>query len=87
MYDSGDGGFDYGPLLGANDRKDYKFIIPCISNCAVELFTGRNDDGNARGDIYVNNLTVERSDHDSKTSEICYLDTQYNPSYFYKVNP
>lgn len=87
MYDSVDIKFDYGPLIGVNDRKDYKFIIPCISNCAVELFTGRNNDGDARGDIYVNNLTIERGYHDPKTSEICYLDTPYNPSYFYKVNP
>lgn len=78
---------DYGPLLGVSDRKDYKFIIPCISNCAVELFTGRNNNGDARGDIYVNNLTIERNYYDPKTSEICYLDTPYNPSYFYKVNP
>lgn len=87
MYDSVDIKFDYGPLLGVSDRKDYKFIIPCISNCAVELFTGRNNDGDARGDIYVNNLTIERGYYDPKTSEICYLDTPYNPSYFYKVNP
>lgn len=87
MYDSVGIKFDYGPLLGVSDRKDYKFIIPCISNCAVELFTGRNNDGDARGDIYVNNLTVERGYYDPKTSEICYLDTPYNPSYFYKVNP
>lgn len=87
MYYSKDNKFDYGPLTGVSDRKDYKFIIPCISNCAVELFTGRNNDGDARGDIYVNNLTIERGYHDPKTSEICYLDTPYNPSYFYKVNP
>lgn len=87
MYDSVDINFDYGPLLGVSDRKDYKFIIPCISNCAVELFTGRNNDGDARGDIYVNNLTIERGHYDPETSEICYLDTPYNPSYFYKVNP
>lgn len=87
MYDSVDTKFDYGPLIGVSDRKDYKFIIPCISNCAVELFTGRNNDGDARGDIYVNNLTIERGYYDPKTSEICYLDTPYNPSYFYKVNP
>lgn len=87
MYDSVDIKFDYGPLIGVSDRKDYKFIIPCISNCAVELFTGRNNDGDARGDIYVNNLTIERGYYDPKTSEICYLDTPYNPSYFYKVNP
>lgn len=87
MYDSVDIKFDYGPLIGVSDRKDYKFIIPCISNCAVELFTGRNNDGDARGDIYVNNLTIERGYYDPKTSEICYLDTPCNPSYFYKVNP
>ena len=78
---------DYGSLTGFNGRENFKFIIPCISNCAVELFTGRNDNGDARGDIYVNNLTIERGYYDPKTSEICYLDTPYNPSYFYKVNP
>lgn len=78
---------DYGPLLGKNDRKDFKFIIPCISNCAVELFTGPGNNGDARGNIYVNNLTIERKYYDPKISEICYLDTPYNPSYFYKVNP
>lgn len=78
---------DYGSLTGFNGRSNFKFIIPCISNCAVELFTGRNDNGDARGDIYVNNLTIERNYYDPKTSEICYLDTPYNPSYFYKVNP
>lgn len=89
QYDSprnGSYNTDYGSLTGSNGRKNFKFIIPCISNCAVELFTGRNNNGDARGDIYVNNLTVERGP-DSKTSEICYLDTPYNPSYFYNVNP
>lgn len=85
----GDNGavYDYGPLVGYNKRTNFKFIIPCISNCAVELFTGRNDDGDARGDIYVNDLTIERGYADPKTSEICYLDAPYNPSYFYQVNP
>lgn len=90
QYDSprnGSYNTDYGSLIGFSGRKNFKFIIPCISNCAVELFAGRNDDGDARGDIYVNNLTIERGYYDSKTSEICYLDTPYNPSYFYKVNP
>lgn len=79
--------YDYGPLVGYNKRTNFKFIIPCISNCAVELFTGRNDDGDARGDIYVNDLTIERGNADPKTSEICYLDAPYNPNYFYEVNP
>lgn len=90
QYDSprnGSYNTDYGSLTGFNRRKNFKFIIPCISNCAVELFTGRSDDGDARGDIYVNSLTIERGYHDPKTSEICYLDTPYNPSYFYNVNP
>ena len=88
MYDNADTiNSDYGPLLGKNDRKDFKFIIPCISNCAVELFTGPGNNGDARGNIYVNNITIERTYYDPKTSEICYLDTPYNPSYFYKVNP
>lgn len=79
--------YDYGPLIGYNKRTNFKFIIPCISNCAVELFTGRNDDGDARGDIYVNDLTIERGYADPKTSEICYLDAPYNPNYFYEINP
>lgn len=90
QYDSprnGEANKDYGSLMGFNGRKNFKFIIPCISNCAVELFTGRNDDGDASGDIYVNNLTIERNYYDPKISEICYLDTPYNPSYFYKINP
>ena len=76
---------DYGSLTGFNGRKNFKFIIPCISNCAVELFTGPYDNGDARGEFYVNNLTI-RNDI-LKDSSICYLDTPYNPSYFYKVNP
>lgn len=75
---------DYGPLFGINDRQCFKFIIPCISNCAVELFTGPYDNGDARGDFYVNNTTVTCV---SKNSTICYLDVPYNPNYFYEVNP
>lgn len=88
QYDSPrNGGYnkDYGSLTGFDGRKTFKFIIPCISNCAVELFTGQHDDGNGTGKIYVNNLTVDNGL--SKDSTICYLDTPYNPSYFYKVNP
>lgn len=77
--------YDYGPLIGYNKRSSFKFIIPCISNCAVELFTGPNDNGDGRGEFYVNNLTI--SDAFSEDSTICYLDAPYNPSYFYKVNP
>lgn len=82
----GDSGawYDYGPLIGFNKRENFKFIIPCISNCAVELFTGPYDNGDARGDFYVNNTTVTCV---SKNSTICYLDAPYNPSYFYKINP
>lgn len=76
--------YDYGPLIGYNKRTNFKFIIPCISNCAVELFTGPYDNGDARGDFYVNNTTVTGV---SKNSTICYLDAPYNPSYFYKINP
>ncbi len=75
---------DYGSLTGSNGRKNFKFIIPCISNCAVELFTGQKDNGDGRGDIYVNGINVIGT---SKNSTICYLDALYNPSYFYKVNP
>lgn len=77
--------YDYGPLVGYNKRTSFKFIIPCISNCAVELFTGPGDNGDARGVFYVNNLTVDNYLY--KDSTICYLDTPFNPSYFYKVNP
>lgn len=76
--------YDYGPLIGYNKRTNFKFIIPCISNCAVELFTGPYDNGDARGDFYVNNTTVTGF---LKNSTICYLDAPYNPSYFYKINP
>lgn len=77
--------YDYGPLMGYNKRTNFKFIIPCISNCAVELFTGPNDDGDPRGMFYVNGLAVLNKF--SGDSTICYLDTPYNPSYFYKINP
>lgn len=75
---------DYGSLTGFNGRKNFKFIIPCISNCAVELFTGQYDDGDGRGGFYVNGIDVIGV---SKNSTICYLEAPYNPSYFYKVNP
>lgn len=77
--------YDYGPLIGYDNRSSFKFIIPCISNCAVELFTGPGNNGDGRGEFYVNNLTINNSR--SKDSTICYLDAPYNPSYFYKVNP
>lgn len=75
---------DYGSLTGFNGRSNFKFIIPCISNCAVELFTGQYDNGDGKGGIYVNGINVIGT---SKNSTICYLDAPYNPSYFYKVNP
>jgi hypothetical protein len=77
--------YDYGPLVGYNKRTSFKFIIPCISNCAVELFTGPGDNGDGRGEFYVNNLTI--NNRFSKDSTICCLDAPFNPSYFYKVNP
>lgn len=76
---------DYGSLTGFNGRKNFKFIIPCISNCAVELFTGPGDNGDPRGTFYVNGLPVFNGFSGDNT--ICYLDAPYNPSYFYKVNP
>ena len=84
QYDSTRRG-DYGSLVGYNKRTSFKFIIPCISNCAVELFTGPHDNGDVSGEFYVNNLTI--NSRFCKSSTICYLDTPYNPSYFYKVNP
>ena len=88
QYDSpknGSKNTDYGMLVGINNRRNFKFVIPCISNCAVELFTGQYNNGDGRGEFYVNNLTI--SNGLLKDSPICYLDTPYNPSYFYKVNP
>lgn len=83
----GDNGasYDYGPLIGYNKRTNFKFIIPCISNCAVELFTGPDDNGDPRGTLYVNGLSVFNGFSGDNT--ICYLDTPFNPSYFYKINP
>lgn len=77
--------YDYGPLIGYNKRTNFKFIIPCISNCAVELFTGPGDNGDPRGTLYVNGLSVFNGFSGDNT--ICYLDTPFNPSYFYKINP
>lgn len=77
--------FDYGPLVGYNKRATFKFIIPCISNCAVELFTGPGDNGDVKGEFYVNNLMI--TEWSNTSSAICYLDAPFNPSYFYKVNP
>lgn len=75
---------DYGSLTGFDGRTNFKFIIPCISNCAVELFTGPNKDGTTTGDFYVNNLHIVET---TGNSRICYLEAPYNPSYFYKTNP
>lgn len=77
--------YDYGPLIGYNKRTNFKFIIPCISNCAVELFTGPGNNGDPRGTLYVNGLSVFNGFSGDNT--ICYLDTPFNPSYFYKINP
>lgn len=80
------GWYDYGPLVSYNNkRSSFKFIIPCISNCAVELFTGPGDNGDGRGEFYVNNVTIRNWLYEDST--ICYLDASFNPSYFYKVNP
>lgn len=75
---------DYGSLTDFDGRTNFKFIIPCISNCAVELFTGPNKDGTTTGDFYVNNLHIVET---TGNSRICYLEAPYNPSYFYKTNP
>jgi hypothetical protein len=72
-------------LIGHNNRRNFKFVIPCISNCAVELFTGPNNDGDARGTFHVNDIDVINKI--SKNSQICYLDAPYNTSYFYRTNP
>lgn len=76
---------DYGMLIGHNNRRNFKFVIPCISNCAVELFTGPKDNGDARGTFHVNDIDVITDF--TKSSTICYLDAPYNPGYFYRINP
>lgn len=87
QYDSprnGEANKDYGSLTGFDGRTSFKFIIPCISNCAVELFTGPNNNGTTIGDFYVNDLPIAETTNDSR---ICYLEAPYNPSYFYRINP
>lgn len=88
QYDSpknGQTNTEYGMLIGHNNRRNFKFVIPCISNCAVELFTGPNNDGDARGTFHVNDIDVVTDI--LKNSQICYLDAPYNTSYFYRTNP
>ena len=88
QYDSPKNGYtntEYGMLIGNNNRRNFKFVIPCISNCAVELFTGPKDNGDARGTFHVNDIDVINKI--SKNSPICYLDAPYNTSYFYRTNP
>lgn len=88
QYDSpkdGHTNIQYGELIGHNKRKNFKFVIPCISNCAVELFTGPQNNGDARGTFHVNDIDVIYNI--SKNSQICYLDAPYNTSYFYRTNP
>lgn len=88
QYDSPKNGYtntQYGTLIGNNKRRNFKFVIPCISNCAVELFTGPYDNGDARGTFHVNDIDV--INNISKNSPICYLDAPYNTSYFYRTNP
>lgn len=88
QYDSPKNGYtntQYGMLIGHNNRRNFKFVIPCISNCAVELFTGPNDNGDARGIFHVNDIDVINMILED--SPICYLDAPYNTSYFYRTNP
>lgn len=88
QYDSPKNGYtntEYGTLIGHNKRGNFKFVIPCISNCAVELFTGPNNNGDARGTFHVNDIDV--INNIQKNSPICYLDAPYNASYFYRTNP
>ena len=88
QYDSPKNGYrntEYGELIGNKNRRNFNFVIPCISNCAVELFTGPYDNGDARGTFHVNDIDVINKI--SKNSTICYLDAPYNISYFYRTNP
>lgn len=81
LYDSPDN-VAFSNLVGWNGRQSFKFIVPCISNCAVELYPGPYNDGVNLGTIHVNDLDVPLlGDY------ICYLETAYNPTYFYKLNP
>jgi hypothetical protein len=72
-------------LIGTNNRRNFKFVIPCISNCAVELFTGPKDNGDVRGTLHVNDIDVTYTMPIDST--VCYLDASYNTSYFYRTNP
>lgn len=88
QYDSpknGEYNTDYGDLSGYDERVHFKFVIPCISNCAVELFTGPQDNGDARGRFYVNDMDITNVLKENST--ICYLDAPYNVGYFYRTNP
>jgi len=51
----------------------------------VELFTGPYNDGENMGTMYVNSLDVTCLGKNNNA--ICYLDSPYNPSYFYRINP
>lgn len=87
-YDSPKNGMQntqYGTLIGTNNRRNFKFVIPCISNCAVELFTGPKDNGDVRGTLHVNDIDVTYTMPIDST--VCYLDASYNTSYFYRTNP
>ncbi len=83
LYDSPNTTGEFEDLVGYNDRTSFRFIIPCISNCAVELFTGQYDDGRELGKIHVNDMDVEIS----SLNRICYLEAPYNITYFCKLNP
>lgn len=88
QYDSpknGQTNLQYGILVGRNKRKNFKFVIPCISNCAVELFTGPDNNGDGRGTFHVNDMDI--TNNHQKNSPICYLDAPFNTSYFYRTNP
>lgn len=88
QYDSpknGQTNLQYGILVGRNERKNFKFVIPCISNCAVELFTGPDNNGDGRGTFHVNDMDI--TNNHQKNSPICYLDAPFNTSYFYRTNP
>lgn len=83
MYDSPSTNGEFCKLTGFNNRETFRYIVPCISNCAVELFTGQYDDGRDLGTIHVNDMDVSITG----LNPICYLDSSYNITYFCKVNP
>ena len=60
----------------------FNFITPCISNCSIEIWPGPYSNG-VRSNITVNGSTI----NGLNTTYVSYIDTAFNPDYFYMINP